>query len=75
MWASTILAIIKAVPAVQKLFTQVMELYYAELDRQLESESAKVQKEREALVASLKLEGLTAEQRSVIRRRLHELQK
>lgn len=75
MWASTVLAIIKAIPAAQKLFTDVMELYYAELDRQLEAESSRVLKEREALVASLKLEGLSAEQRSVIRRRLYELQK
>ena len=71
--AVAIMAIIKALPAAQKLFSQVQDLYYKELDRQLEGDSAKTMKEREALVASLKLDGLTAENRATIRRRLYEL--
>lgn len=73
--AAALLAVIKAIPAAQKLFSQVMDLYYQELDRRLESESNKIMKEREALVASLKLEGLTAENRATIRRRLYDLEK
>lgn len=75
MWASLALAIVKAIPAARDIFFKTVELYYAELDRQLENESEKILKEREALIASLKLDGLTAENRAVIRRRLYELSK
>jgi hypothetical protein len=73
-WAGAIYGVIRAVPALVKLFNQVIDLYYQELDRSESEASSKVRKEREALIASLKLDGLTAEHRAIIRRRLYELQ-
>lgn len=75
MWASLILAVAKAIPAFRDIYLKSIELYYLELDRKLENESLKIKQEREALIASLKLDGLTAENRAVIRKRLYELSK
>lgn len=73
-WASAIYGLIKAVPALIGIFQQVMDLYWTELNQRVEEQSSKVAKERDALVASLKNDALTPEQRVAIRRRLYELQ-
>lgn len=74
MWASTILAMLKAVPALIKLFQEVMDLYWQDMNQRVEEQSSKVAKERDALITSLKFDKLTPEQRVAIRRRLYELQ-
>jgi RNA-binding protein YlmH len=74
-WAVAVYGLIKAIPGMIKLLDRIIDLYYQELDQAQEAETEKIQKEREALVASLKLDGLTAENRAIIRRRLYDLQK
>jgi hypothetical protein len=74
MWASAILALIKAVPGLLEVFQQVQDLYWKEQDRQLEASISTVRDEREKLLAEFKLPTTTTERRNQIRRRLYELQ-
>lgn len=74
MWASSVLAIIKAIPALTKFFHEVMDLYHKELDRQLESDMSEINATREKLVADL-ANAQSDEERSRLRRKLYDLQK
>lgn len=73
MWASAVLAVIKAIPAVYKIWKEVIDLYHEQQDAADVSKSEKVLKEREATIAAMKQPGLTDEQRGTLRRRLWEL--
>lgn len=75
MWASAILAIVKAVPAARDIFIQLVDLYNQQLEIAETNRDIKKQKEREATVAAMKAPGLSDENRAVLRRRLWELAK
>jgi hypothetical protein len=70
-----VLQIIKAIPALVKLFEEAMDLYMAEQSARDQSQVDATQKKREALVAALKQPGLTNENRSRLRRLLYDLHK
>lgn len=74
-WASLILGIVKAIPAVEKIYKRSIDLYYAELNARDINNVNKVREQREALLASLKAPGLTDENRANIRRILYTLSK
>lgn len=73
--AAIILAVVKAIPALQKIFEAAIDLYHQQQDIAAENQAIKVQREREATVAAMKAPGLTDEQRATLRRRLWELGK
>jgi len=73
MTGATLLAIFKAIPALQKIFEEAVELYYKELAARDQDRVVQTQKEREALVAALKQPGLNDENRRILRRRLYDL--
>jgi hypothetical protein len=75
MWASAILAFLKAVPSAMEIFQQLQDLYWKEQDRQLEAHSTQVKNERDELLAEFKRPETTTQRRNEIRRRLYELQK
>jgi hypothetical protein len=69
-WATLIVSLAKAIPAIQKIFESSVELYYAEENREDENHTAEINQEREAIAASLKQPGLTDENRRALRKRL-----
>jgi predicted DNA binding protein len=73
--AAVVLAVVKAIPALQKIFEAAIDLYNQQQDIAAENQSIKVQREREATVAAMKQPGLTDQQRATLRRRLWELGK
>jgi hypothetical protein len=73
--AATILALIKAIPALRDIFLKVVDLWQEAQTVAEENQVQKVQKEREATVAAMKAPGLSDSERAVLRRRLWELHK
>lgn len=72
--ASAIFALIKAIPTLLNIFEQCIDLYYQSIKVADESRTAEVAKERDKLLAELKREGVTDDERKVIRRALYNLQ-
>lgn len=73
--AAIVLAVVKAIPALQKIFEAAIDLYHQQQDIAAENQSVRVLREREATVAAMKQPGLSDENRAVLRRRLWELGK
>lgn len=70
---SLILGIIKAIPVIESIFKQVIDLYYSQLDASYDAHVSANQKKREAIVAALQKDGLTDENRDTLRRLLYDL--
>lgn len=71
---ATILAIIKAIPALEKLFSEAMDLYIKQSNASDQNEVNDVQKQRDALVASIS-RSTNREERDSLRRLLYSLHK
>ena len=68
-----ILSIIKAIPTLEAIFKQVINLYYQQIDATYNEHVSANQKKREAIIAALQKEGLTDENRDNLRRMLYDL--
>ena len=71
--AALILTVVKAIPALEKIFSQCIQLYYASIDASNQSRVLALEKKREAILLSLKNEALTDENRNSLRRILYDL--
>jgi len=71
--ASTIWGLIKAIPTLLRVFEQCMDLYYQSIKVADENRTADIAKERDELLANLKREDITDDQRRVIRHKLYSL--
>ena len=71
--ASLLLAIAKAFPAAEKIFSRVIELYYAKQGSDDQNNTNEIQLKRDAIIASLKQPGLTDENRASLRHLLYDL--
>ena len=68
-----ILSIIKAIPTLEAIFKQAINLYYQQIDATYNEHVSANQKKREAIIAALQKEGLTDENRDNLRRMLYDL--
>jgi len=68
-----ILSIIKAIPALEAIFKQVIDLYYQQIDAAYNEHVSINQKKREAITAALQKEGLSDENRDNLRHMLYDL--
>jgi hypothetical protein len=68
-----ILSIIKAIPALEAIFKQVIDLYYQQVDAAYNEHVSINQKKREAIIAALQKEGLSDENRDNLRHMLYDL--
>lgn len=71
--ATLIVSIIKMIPLIEKIFSKTVEIYYYQLDLADQNKTQRISKKRDALLASLKLQGLSDEQKNNIRRLLYDL--
>lgn len=71
--ATLILAILKAIPSIERLYLKTIELYFSQLDVADQNSVNKNAKKRDALLASLQLQGLSDDQKSQIRRMLYDI--
>ena len=70
-----IVALVKAIPSLEKTFLTLIDLYYTAMDAKDENETTKVMTEREKLIAKLRQKDLTDEERNNIRKALYSLSK
>jgi hypothetical protein len=71
--ATLILAVLKAIPSIERLYVKTIELYFAQIDVADQNAVNKNAKKRDALLSSLKLQGLSDEQKNQIRRMLYDI--
>lgn len=71
--ATLVLAILKAIPSIERLYLKTIELYFSQLDVADQNSVNKNAKKRDALLASLQLQGLSDDQKSQIRRMLYDI--
>jgi hypothetical protein len=71
--ATLVLAVLKAVPSIEKIFVKTIELYYAQIEVADQNSVNKNAKKRDALLASLHLQGLSDDQKNQIRRMLYDI--
>jgi transcriptional regulator of NAD metabolism len=71
--AAAIVAFVKAIPAVDRIYQRSVSLYYAAQEAQDQGEVAEIQKERRAIVDALNQPGLKDETIRFYRRRLATL--
>jgi hypothetical protein len=72
-FATLILAFLKAIPSIERLYVKTIELYFAQIDVADQNSVNKNAKKRDALLSSLKLQGLSDEQKNQIRRMLYDI--
>jgi hypothetical protein len=71
--AAVLLTVIKAIPALEKIFSQCIQLYYSSVNAADQSRVAANEKKREVILLSLKNENLTDENRNSLRRILYDI--
>jgi len=71
--AAFILSLIKAIPALEKLFSSVVDLYYSQLDAADQNRVTAKQKKRTAIFAALKSGEISDENKNNLRRILYDL--
>lgn len=72
-FATLILAFLKAIPSIERLYVKTIELYFAQIDVADQNSVNKNSKKRDALLASLKIQGLSDDQKNEIRRMLYDI--
>lgn len=73
MGASTVIAIIQAIPALKTLFLEVQDLWFRMEAQRDENRASRKEKERIATVNAMKQPGLSDEDRKILRRRLYDI--
>jgi hypothetical protein len=71
--AAFVLAILKAIPATQKIFEQVIDLYYASQSAADHTRYAKKKAHRDAIIAAMKRPEVTDDELKDLRRALYDL--
>jgi hypothetical protein len=71
--AAVLLTVIKAIPALEKIFSQCIQLYYSSVSAADQSRVAANEKKREAILLSLKNENLNDENKNSLHRILYDI--
>jgi hypothetical protein len=73
MNAALLLAIFQSIPVLHKLLTQIIDLYFTQINATEQKQMSDVQRQRDALVSAIKQPGLTNEERRTLRHSLYKL--
>lgn len=71
--AATLLAIVKAIPALEKIYSQSIDLYLSQQSAADNNQYDKKKAERDALIAAMLRQGVTDEELRDLRRALYNL--
>ncbi len=71
--AAFILSVIKAIPAFEKLFSSVVNLYYQQLEAADQSQVSAKEKKKAAIFAALKASEISDENKNSLRRVLYDI--
>ena len=71
--AAFILSLIKAIPALEKLFSSVVNLYYQQVDAADQNQVSAKDKKKAAIFAALKASEISDENKNNLRRVLYDI--
>ena len=74
-YAAIILAVLKAIPILERMFERVVDLYLQQVKASDEGQVSRVNLEREKLLEEINKPEITQDEKAAIRRRLFELQR